>query len=126
MAPDGQGIAQPRGRGVAALAVEGLPDGAEVLVDGMAVGNAPLSGDLYLEPGRHVIEVNTGGNASQKREVTGIKGERHSVVFAAGPKTEMASAGGEPIRPISPQPGDEATADSSGPSSIRKRIRFFP
>jgi hypothetical protein len=33
-----------------------LPDGAEVKVDGVAVGRAPLPGPLFVEPGSHVID----------------------------------------------------------------------
>ena len=100
---------------VAVLGIQGLPDGAAVLVDGRAVATAPIDRDLYIEPGKHVVEVDLGGSAPEKRELTGIKGERHSLVFSAPPATQVAGTGSEPL---SPEPADPAAGDSSGPSWV--------
>ncbi len=103
---------------VAVLGIEGLPDGAEVLVDGRAVGNAPFDGDLYLEPGKHVVEVNLGGQRPEQRELTGIKGERHSIVFSPPPGAQVAGTGADRGGDAGAQPGEPASADSSGPSWV--------
>ncbi len=41
---------------VGAVKVKVNVDGAEVLVDGKSVGRAPLVGELYMDPGKHVLE----------------------------------------------------------------------
>jgi hypothetical protein len=40
-------------------------DGAEILVDGKSAGRSPLDGDLFLEPGRRVIEARYGSRVSR-------------------------------------------------------------
>ena len=102
---------------VAALAVQGLPDGAGVLVDGMAAGDAPFPGDLFLEPGKHTIEVKAPGYRPQQREVTGIKGERHTVVFSLQREEQVSSTNAGSGAKLSPEP-DQPTADSGGPSWV--------
>jgi hypothetical protein len=48
---------------VASVTLIGLPDGAEVKIDGAAVGRAQLVGSLFLEPGEHSLEVRLEGFA---------------------------------------------------------------
>ena len=46
---------------VGALTVAVSPEGAEVLVDGQAVGTAPIKGEVFVEPGAHVVEARLDG-----------------------------------------------------------------
>jgi hypothetical protein len=45
----------------ATLVVSADPPGAEVLVDGSPVGNAPIAAPIFVEPGRHLVEVKLAG-----------------------------------------------------------------
>jgi len=113
-----RGLLEQAKQEVAALGIEGLPDGAEVLVDGRVAGAAPIEGDLYLEPGKHVLSVNVGGFEPEKRALTAYKGERHSVVFALQRQAEVAGTGPDPAETASSEPGEPGAADSSGPSWV--------
>jgi Tfp pilus assembly protein PilF len=47
-------LAQARTK-VGAITVRVEPAGAEVFVDGKAAGRAPLEGEMFVEPGAHVL-----------------------------------------------------------------------
>ena len=53
-------LAQARVK-VGAITVRVEPAGAEVFVDGKAVGKAPLAGEVFVEPGARVIEAKLAG-----------------------------------------------------------------
>jgi hypothetical protein len=79
---------------IGALTIKVEPAGAEVLVDGAAVGRAPLSGEMFVDPGKRTIEA----------RLEGFKTARATVEVAAGSSREvplamMASveAKGEPV-----------------------------
>ncbi|XXX78124.1 PEGA domain-containing protein [Sorangium sp. So ce134] len=111
---------------VGALAVTAGAPGAEVLVDGKAVGKAPLEGEVFVEPGEHRVEARLEGYAPASQTVKVAKGGRAEVTLAmvlakseaqeAAPvvKTDggtSAQAGapaaelapGAPVEPASPQ-----------------------
>lgn len=44
-------------------------DGAEVLLDGKPIGNAPLKSPVFLDPGAHAIEVRAEGYQTVRREL---------------------------------------------------------
>jgi hypothetical protein len=52
------------------VVVEGAPTGAEVLVDGRAVGRLPLAGALRLPRGPHDVELRQPGYAPETKAVT--------------------------------------------------------
>ncbi|WP_437585616.1 hypothetical protein [Sorangium sp. So ce1000] len=69
--------------------------GATVLVDGKAVGQAPLPAPLFLEPGEHSLEARTG---------TGAIAQSTTVRFEAGTQRNLA------LHPRMPQAATAATA----------------
>lgn len=97
-------------------------EGAEVLVDGKAVGRAPLGEDLFVEPGERTIEARLSGYEAARQTITLAKGQAVPVtltlaaVAVAVPiasAVPMASASvAPPPVPTVPKPVE----DSGGPS----------
>ncbi|WP_437744133.1 PEGA domain-containing protein [Sorangium sp. So ce1504] len=80
---------------VGAVAVTVGVAGAEVLVDGKAVGRAPLEGEVFVEPGEHQVEARQVGYAPASQTVTVAKGATAAVTLAlAAAKSEGATAAG--------------------------------
>ncbi|AGP33787.1 hypothetical protein SCE1572_04305 [Sorangium cellulosum So0157-2] len=67
---------------VGALAVKAGAPGAEVLVDGKAVGKAPLEGEVFVEPGEHRVEARLEGYAPASQTVKVAKGGTAEVTLA--------------------------------------------
>ena len=67
---------------VGTLTLSGSPTGAEVLLDGKAVGTAPLDGPIFVEPGHHTIEALRAGAAGARATVDVGAGEARDVVLA--------------------------------------------
>jgi hypothetical protein len=89
------------------------PAGADVRLDGSSVGAAPLDGDVFVEPGKHVIEATRSGYASSKRDFQIIAGEELPVTLslAAMPVVEPTSAGpNEPASKPAPDTGSGGLA----------------
>ncbi|WP_437690159.1 PEGA domain-containing protein [Sorangium sp. So ce176] len=59
---------------VGAVAVTVGVAGAEVLVDGEAVGRAPLGGEVFVEPGEHQVEARLPGYETASQTVSAAKG----------------------------------------------------
>jgi hypothetical protein len=85
-------------RRIGTITLSADADGAEVVVDGHPVGRTPLQAPLFVEPGRHIIEVlhGTRGNA------------RETVELAAGQARELAivvgkNEGGPPPPVVPPE-----------------------
>jgi hypothetical protein len=57
---------QSRAR-VATVTIATAPPGADLLLDGVAIGRAPLREELYLEPGQHQIDGHLGQCAATER-----------------------------------------------------------
>jgi tetratricopeptide (TPR) repeat protein len=82
------------GKLVAAVVVNAEPAGAQVQVDGRPVGQTPLSGPVYLVPGRHRLAVKKPGFIAVERDL----------VVEAGTRTEesvsLVAARGKPPAPV--------------------------
>ncbi|WP_441288952.1 PEGA domain-containing protein [Sorangium sp. KYC3313] len=111
---------------VGALVVTAGAPGAEVLVDGNAVGKAPLEGEVFVDPGEHRVEakhldyepasqtvsVAKGGTAEVKLAITPVKAEPRASArttpdggtSAAGAGIVGPVAGQPPAGPVEPQP----------------------
>ncbi|MDC0680720.1 PEGA domain-containing protein [Sorangium atrum] len=110
-----QRLAESRAQ-VGALRVTVSAAGAEVLVDGKALGRAPLEGEVFVEPGEHRVEARLEGYAPVSQTVKSAKGETADVGLAmvaekseaqaAGVKTEggMGAAGVGVGAPVMGQP----------------------
>ncbi|WP_437318007.1 PEGA domain-containing protein [Sorangium sp. So ce385] len=91
---------------VGALVVTAGAPGAEVLVDGKAVGKAPLEGEVFVEPGEHRVEAKLEGYAPASQTVKVAKGGTAEVTLAmalakieaqaAAPGAEAAEGGSAP------------------------------
>lgn len=81
--------------------------GAEVTVDGRAVGFAPLADAVFVDPGAHLVEARLDGYAVALARVTAVKGTTQEVTLslprkgvepivprASGPKKALLIGGG--------------------------------
>jgi hypothetical protein len=72
---------------------------AEVLVDGAAVGKAPLRREIFLMPGEHTIEARLKGHAAVKETVSLDKGTEKTVHLTfAQAKQKDGKASAQPAR----------------------------
>jgi tetratricopeptide (TPR) repeat protein len=79
------------------LWIEVVPAGAELTIDGRAVGSAPLPGPLRLRAGTHVLVARRPGYADVRTEVTIVAGGRAEVALElTPPETPPADRGLEP------------------------------
>ena len=99
-------LAEARGR-VAALKITVSVDGAEVLVDGVAVGRAPLEQDVFVQPGAHKIEARLPKHVTAAKDVNVAKGASEAAALTLVPEaaptptvmvTTTATATAEPPR----------------------------
>jgi len=72
---------------VAALRITVSPAGAEVLVDGQAVGTAPLPGAVFVEPGPVAVEVRRDGYTAVKVSRVGAAGSVEDVELRLVPQS---------------------------------------
>jgi hypothetical protein len=103
---------------VGAVTVTVSVDGAEVLVDGVSVGRAPLEGEIFVEPGARTIEARLNGYEGAKQAVQAEKGSAQSVALtlkalpvgtAPGAVTSAPVGGGAVTTPEAPKaPKEEA------------------
>ncbi|WP_437648195.1 PEGA domain-containing protein [Sorangium sp. So ce362] len=70
---------------VGALVVTAGVAGAEVTVDGKAVGKAPLEGEVFVEPGEHRVEVRLEGYGPASKTVKVAKGGTAVAALALPP-----------------------------------------
>ena len=72
--------------------------GAEVFLDGVSVGSAPIQGDVYLDPGTHNVEARLDGLMPAQVTFTAAKGKSQGVeltlVPPPGASTPVLVAGG--------------------------------
>ncbi|XXY18895.1 PEGA domain-containing protein [Sorangium sp. So ce216] len=87
-----QRLAESRAQ-VGAVTVTVGVAGAEVLVDGKAVGRAPLEGEVFVEPGEHRVEARLEGYAPASETVKVAKGGSAEVALVmAAAKSEAQGA----------------------------------
>jgi hypothetical protein len=94
---------------VCALTIEVDLAAAEVLVDGKGVGTAPLTDEVFVEPGVHVVEARLAGRDAARQQATVAAGASASVKLvlpvprtpppapqlpSRGPSTALLVAGG--------------------------------
>ncbi|WP_437486508.1 PEGA domain-containing protein [Sorangium sp. So ce1014] len=85
---------------VGALVVTASVVGAEVVVDGKAVGKAPLEGEVFVEPGEHRVEVRLEGYAPASETVKVAKGGTAVAALALPPaksEAQEAAPGAKPV-----------------------------
>jgi len=97
---------------IGTLLVKTNRPGAEVLVDGQVVGQAPLSRELYLDAGSHTLEAQLGAEKAEPVTVDLTPGQSRQVglTFGGGTSTvEATAAKSAPIKPVK-----EAEEEDSG------------
>jgi hypothetical protein len=87
-------------RKVGALVIKVGVEGAEVLVDGKAIGRAPLADEVYLDPGLHTVEAKLAGYDAAKQAVQAATGPAQEVTLAL-----VATAALPPPAPPAPVAG---------------------
>jgi len=94
---------------VAVLAIT-APVGAEIFVDNLFVGKAPIARDVFVEPGPCSVEARSGAERGQQT-ITAEKGARTAVTLIYGvvspdpPPTATASARPTSTAPVAPPEG---------------------
>ncbi|MBN1476590.1 PEGA domain-containing protein [Candidatus Sumerlaeota bacterium] len=88
------------------LAIESVPDGAEVEIDGRFIGNAPI--DVDVDPGVHEISLNLPGHQPWSREMEVIPGSRISATLTPTPGM-FVSEQEPPVPTMAPIPPVEQT-----------------
>ncbi|MBK8997616.1 MAG: PEGA domain-containing protein [Myxococcales bacterium] len=105
---------------VFALTVTASVAGAEIAVDSVPVGRAPLDAELFLEVGKHTVEAKLEGYEPAKREVEAKAGTAEKVDLQLSKLTSAApaaaAASGSPARSNGDPPpsGDKSPAGASG------------
>ncbi len=61
--------------------------GPEILVDGDAVGRAPLSHHVFVDPGQHLVEARVAGQKRARRPLTIAAGEKTTIDLTVGATT---------------------------------------
>jgi hypothetical protein len=98
---DGALDALARFVGIVAMAVD--PAGATIVVDGEAVGAAPLASPVWLDPGKHTVVVSKDGFESVERPISVSAGTSTTVSIAL-----LAQAKGETASGPASQPSAES------------------
>jgi|GEM_PF-1903918 len=80
-------------------------EGAELLVDGASVGKAPVSGEIFVDPGRRVVEARVPGQPTARVEVEVAAGSTQHV----GLWLVEAEAPRGPVAPTAPVVKEEGS-----------------
>jgi hypothetical protein len=67
---------------VGALVVNVEPAGAEVFVDGVSVGKAPLVGEVFVDPGQRTITARAEEYSAARQVIEAVKGTSQSVTLS--------------------------------------------
>ncbi len=81
---------------------------AEVVIDGQVVGMAPLSREIYVDPGSHTVDARLGTEKAEPVTVDLSAGQSRQVGLTFG-------GGGGAEKPRGPQPPDAADEGEGGP-----------
>lgn len=77
---------------VAAVRVVASVNGAEVRVDGVPVGHAPLADDIFVMPGTHMIEARLERHLTASKKLDAKEGTAERVELALVPESETTAA----------------------------------
>ena len=97
---------------VSAVEVVTTVEGADITVDGVVMGRAPLEAPLFLEPGTHEIDIWRPGIPRAAKTIDLEAGERTRVELGSSPKE---------AKPVAPEPAptkEEQEVETSGAKSI--------
>jgi hypothetical protein len=108
---------------VGALTVSVNVAHAEVLVDGRSVGTAPLAGEVFVEPGAHVLEAKLKGYLGAKEPVQVEKGTAKTIELKLAAITPMEASSGVTSDAAKPKGGGVGSTESAvGDGGLRKKL----
>lgn len=99
-----------------AVEVVSDPAGASILIDGMAVGEAPYR--AKLQPGKHELTLSLSGYESSTRIV-----EARPDIEGMTLKFALRSGGGEPKQELAAETSERSSGESSPPSEPKKKSK---
>jgi PEGA domain/PDZ domain len=105
--------------GTGTIGLQASPDGADIMVDGAFVGNAPAN--LKLAPGKHSVEVSAPGYSKWQREVSVFGGSETHLAITLKKAADSAPASVEeqtPSGPRAPAPTTPAAPSSPAVSAL--------
>jgi len=79
-------------RNIGELAISATPAGAEILVNGLPAGHAPLAAPVRVDKGRAEVQVRANGYVPTTETVTIVGGKREQRSFALAPDPTVARA----------------------------------
>ncbi len=111
------------GEQVGALAIAASVDGAELTLDDMAIGTAPLAGPVKVNPGHHRVSASAAGHEPESKLVSVAGGDEVEVrlvlraIAAPAVTTTSVVAPAEPPEAPRTPAAPEAPAPGRGPST---------
>lgn len=102
---------------VARVTVQIEPAGAQVKVDGVAVGRSPLPEPLVVDVGEHQIQVELPGYVAQSQTLTFAGGDRRDATFALQPAPAVVA----PAAPLGQRDKPRATSPSADARTTSNR-----
>ena len=79
--------------------------GAEILLDGQAIGKSPIENEVYVDRGEHTLEARLAGHEPAKETITATTGSTHDVSLTLK-KVEPPKPPPKPVAPV--ETGSEA------------------
>lgn len=87
---------------VARVSLQVEQAGAQLSIDGVAVGRSPLAEPLVVDVGEHRVQVELAGYVTQNQSLTLAGGDRREVAFTLQPTPSVAPAA-TPLQPEKPR-----------------------
>ena len=89
---------------VARVSLQVEQAGAQLSIDGVAVGRSPLAEPLVVDVGEHRVQVELAGYVAQNQSLTLAGGDRREVAFTLQPTASVAPAvTPTPLQPVKPR-----------------------
>jgi hypothetical protein len=88
---------------VGALRIQADVADAKIAIDGAAAGKAPVAGEVFVEPGPHVVEATLAGYRPARAQVDAAKGSSQDVALTLVPVSPPGGGGptaGGPSKPV--------------------------
>ncbi len=110
---EAEGLLRDATRKVGSVWVDATPEGAEIRIDGIPFGQAPLRGPLFVEPGAHSIMVARDGHEPSEGSVTVGEGKevrvqrRLTVKAITVPLSPNVITIAKPVHADKPASGDQ-------------------
>jgi tetratricopeptide (TPR) repeat protein len=95
---------------IGTISIRTFPEGVEIRIDGVLIGQTPLPKPVRVNVGRHAVEAIAAGHSPQTREIA-ISGKADSAIEMTLDAIPAPAAGGPaiPVEPMSPAPAPPAS-----------------